>query len=255
MEPSQVARSVPVSAPTESEFALLDAAPIATCVYTPEGHCVYANVAWERLWSLPRAVALRYNILEDPVILAQGALPLVRRAFAGESVQLPIAEYDPAQHGLKAKPRSLRTHLAPYVSSRGNKYVVARIEDVTDGLSEQRTHAAVLDALAQMNIGIVLAEGGRITWANDAYERITGFCLAELTSPEFDGLSLFPSETSAARERRMLERTAGLRVEERRERELRRKDGAHILVELHTRTVARGPPPRTITLVRVLPPR
>ena len=240
---------VPTS--TDHEFALLDGAPLPTCVYDPEGHCIYANAAWEDLWSLPRAVALRHNILQDPLLADRRAQ--LRRSFAGERVELPTMRYDPAINGVRARPRAIRTHLAPFLSRHGKRYVVARFEDLTGAVDESRTHSAIMEALSEMGIGIVLREGERTTWANDAYEQLTGYCLAELVSPDFDPGQLFPADTAEARAQRNKERVAGLRTHERAERELLRKDGKVVRVEVTTRTTHVGPPPRLVRLVRAIP--
>jgi PAS domain S-box-containing protein len=77
--------------------ALFAQSPLSTVVYDGAGHVVAANAAFERLFGLrvsdlPRS----YTILADPQLAAQGVLPEVRRAFAGEAVVLPPVRYESA---------------------------------------------------------------------------------------------------------------------------------------------------------------
>lgn len=229
----------------EPDFELLEAAPLATSVYDPDGNCVYANAAWEELWGLPRAVALRQNIVHDAATAAAD-VPLIRRAFAGERTELPVAERRTPRGA-----RQIRTHLAPFQTARGT-HVIARFEDVTDRAQERSMRKAVLAALSDMGVGIVAFEGMRILWANDAYERITGYSLAELTSPTFSLARLSVTSSEDDIERRMAERAAGMHQETRRVAEIRRKDGTHVRVEVRSRTTERGPPPKLVGVVRVL---
>lgn len=232
------------------DLALLDAAVLPTRVYAPSGDCIYANEAWERLWGLPTVSALRYNILRDAGLDPQ-SLHEVRRAFAGERVELPVRTTDGMLGGPSGPSRMLRSYFAPFHAD-DRTLVIERIEDVTDRVKEQETHAALLRALADMSIGIFMSEGTRILWANSAYEAMTGWALAELTSPDFVPSFINPDDPPESIQRRMEERSIGLRREERYQQEILRKDGRRIKVEIRLTTLARGPPPRVVGVLRAI---
>jgi len=65
---------------------------------TLSGHVALGNAAYERHFEIRVADVPRdYSILADPQLEAAGLLPLVRRAYAGETVQLPPVRYDAAR--------------------------------------------------------------------------------------------------------------------------------------------------------------
>jgi PAS domain S-box-containing protein len=74
---------------------LVDQAPFSVQLLSPDGHTVRVNFAWEELWGITLAQIADYNILKDPQLEAKGIAPYLRRAFAGEAVQIPPILYDP----------------------------------------------------------------------------------------------------------------------------------------------------------------
>jgi len=76
--------------------ALFAQSPFSTVIYDPRGKPLAANAAFERMWGVTLAsVPPEYTVLEDPQLLAQGAIPTVRRAFErGETVISPPVRYD-----------------------------------------------------------------------------------------------------------------------------------------------------------------
>ena len=80
---------------TELSRALFEQSPLSTVIYDAEGHLLAINPAFQALWGVGLDTAPPgYSILEDPELERQGALPLIRRAFAGEAVTLPPVRYD-----------------------------------------------------------------------------------------------------------------------------------------------------------------
>ncbi|MBS0354497.1 MAG: response regulator [Proteobacteria bacterium] len=80
-----------------SEFRyriLADASPLAIQVFAPDGTVLRVNAAWEKLWLKPFSALKYYNVLKDPQLQEAGILPLLEKAFEGESVVLPEHEYD-----------------------------------------------------------------------------------------------------------------------------------------------------------------
>jgi len=82
-------------AETELSRALFEQSPLSTVIYDPQGHLLAVNPAFRALWGVGLDTAPPgYSILADPELERQGALPFIRRAFAGESVTLPPVRYD-----------------------------------------------------------------------------------------------------------------------------------------------------------------
>lgn len=74
---------------------LMEQAPFSVQVLAPDGRTVSVNRAWEDLWGLTLDKIQDYNVLTDPQLEGKGILPFLRRAFAGEVVELPLIAYDP----------------------------------------------------------------------------------------------------------------------------------------------------------------
>ena len=75
--------------------ALFDHSPFSTVLYDAAGHIVSANSAFERLFGVSLSeIPKSYSVLTDPELERGGHLPLVRQAFAGNVVMLPLVRYD-----------------------------------------------------------------------------------------------------------------------------------------------------------------
>jgi PAS domain S-box-containing protein len=95
-EITDLKRAQQALAESEERFrALMEQAPFSVQIFSPDGRTVGVNRAWEELWGVTPEQVADYNVLADPQLEAKGVLPLVRRAFAGEPVEIPAIEYDP----------------------------------------------------------------------------------------------------------------------------------------------------------------
>jgi len=80
---------------TRVAHALFEQSPLSTVIYDAEGRVLALNAAFEALWNVRlEDVPTDYSVLTDPELERQGALPAVRRAFAGETVTSPPVLYD-----------------------------------------------------------------------------------------------------------------------------------------------------------------
>lgn len=80
---------------SEARFrALMEQAPFSVQVFAPDGTTLQVNRAWQELWGVTVEDIGGYNVLEDPQLEAQGVLPYLRRAFAGEAASIPAILYD-----------------------------------------------------------------------------------------------------------------------------------------------------------------
>ena len=83
---------------SEARFrTLVEQSPVSTVVFDTDGYPLEANSAFTRLFgaTLPEP-RVGYNIFNDPQLEAAGLMPLIRRAFAGELIQLSATRYDAA---------------------------------------------------------------------------------------------------------------------------------------------------------------
>jgi PAS domain S-box-containing protein len=81
---------------SETRFrALMEQAPYSIQIFAPDGTTLDANRAWSELWGVTLDQIAGYNVLQDPQLERTGLLPLLRRAFDGEAVDLPATRYDP----------------------------------------------------------------------------------------------------------------------------------------------------------------
>ena len=118
--------------------------PFAIEILSPEGNIIKVNKAWMQLWNLnneeTQKVLANYNMLSDKQVRDKGILPLVRKAFNGESVILPPIKYSAdsvtKEAGLIAtKPRSpwIQCYLYAVKDGYGKiEYIVNTYVDLTD---------------------------------------------------------------------------------------------------------------------------
>lgn len=87
---------------TNSRFKLtFDQAPYSIQILSPDGRTIMVNKAFQTLMGLSDQfindyILKEYNMLQDPLLEASGVMPLIRRAFAGEIMELPEVYYNPA---------------------------------------------------------------------------------------------------------------------------------------------------------------
>jgi signal transduction histidine kinase len=111
--------------------------PFAIEILSSEGNIIKVNKAWMQLWNLneeeTQKVLTNYNMLSDKQVRDKGILPLVRKAFNGESVILPPIKYSAGL--IESKPRSPWIQCYLYAVKDGNgkiEYVVNTYVDLTD---------------------------------------------------------------------------------------------------------------------------
>ncbi|MES1172341.1 MAG: ATP-binding protein [Bacteroidota bacterium] len=130
-------------------------APVAFQIYQADGHCLLVNQAFRELFGSEPPP--EYNILEDDIAARQGFLPLIHRAFAGETIHVPAFWYDPRElktlHVTLGRRVAIETTLFPlFDAARAITHVAISFKDVT----------------AQMDLE---AERDRLKAANEAQVR------------------------------------------------------------------------------------
>ncbi|HTE45599.1 MAG TPA: PAS domain S-box protein [Gemmatimonadaceae bacterium] len=89
-------RAVEALAESQSRIrSLLDQSPVSTAIFDADGRPVESNPAYAKLWGRPAtAVAPGWTLFDDPVFASPQLGALVRRAFDGEHVTLPLLLYE-----------------------------------------------------------------------------------------------------------------------------------------------------------------
>jgi PAS domain S-box-containing protein len=180
----------PAAQPSEARFeALFEQAPFSMQLLAADGRTLRVNKAWESLWVPPGSdlkewVLREYNVLSDPQLERSGVAARLRRAFAGESVDLPAIRYDPAELGKVGAARWVRGYAHPVMSADGEVREVMLIhEDVGDRVAADEALRESEKRLKQLantipQLAWMANANGDIHWYNDRWYEYTG------TTPE-----------------------------------------------------------------------
>lgn len=133
---------------SQSRFeALFEQSPTSMQILASDGRTVQVNKAWRALWEAPGEKSLSdfvlygdYNVLTDPQLRAKGITPYLEHAFAGESVRIPAALYDPAELGKPGRPRWVTAIAHPIKDREGRvQEVMLMHEDITHQIEAERS--------------------------------------------------------------------------------------------------------------------
>ena len=168
MEPTAV-HALQSDARFETLFAQ---SPFSMQLLAADGRTLRVNRAWETLWQVTDADGVKawvlsgqYNVLEDPQLAAKGVTPLLRRAFAGETVPIPPIRYDPGELGRPGRARWVRATAHPLVDALGKVAEVMLIhEDVTEQVESER---ALLESEQRLRLATDAASIGIWDWDID----------------------------------------------------------------------------------------
>jgi PAS domain S-box-containing protein len=137
---------------SEARFqALFEQAPISMQLLAENGTTIQVNKAWRVLWETPDGSALgdyvlsgQYNVLTDPQLREKGITPYLEQAFAGESVKIPVANYDPGVLGKPGRTRWVTATAYPLKDGQERvQEVMLMHEDITEQVeAEQRLRAS-----------------------------------------------------------------------------------------------------------------
>jgi diguanylate cyclase (GGDEF)-like protein/PAS domain S-box-containing protein len=121
---------------SESRFrALAEQSPFGIQMLAPDGCTLMVNPAWEQLWGI-KPDLIDYNILEDQQLIDNGAMPYLKRGFAGEPTELPTIAYNPAASQVASGAqyeRWLRARIYPIKDGCGQvSEVILMHEDITE---------------------------------------------------------------------------------------------------------------------------
>lgn len=122
---------------TEQRFrSLVDQSPFSMQVLSPQGVTLQVNRAWEQLWGVKLDFIEGYNLLQDSQLREKGMMPYIEKGFAGEAVETPPINYNPAENTDIKGPennRWVRAYIYPIKDDSGAvREVVLAHEDVTE---------------------------------------------------------------------------------------------------------------------------
>jgi PAS domain S-box-containing protein len=163
--------------------ALFTQSPLSTVIYDPAGRLLAVNPAFERLWGATlQMVPADYCLLTDPQLEQQGALPYVRRAFAGEAVTMPAVQYDISRLSTDGGGRARWTqgHLYPVRDAAGTiTQMVLTHMDLTEqkegeaALREREERLRLAQRAARIGTFDWDVPSGRVAWTEEE-ERLFG---------------------------------------------------------------------------------
>lgn len=141
------ARLAGLSDPLDFLTGLFAHSPFGLQIYKADGHCLLVNQAFRDLFGTEPPP--EYNVLGDDIAEAQGILPLIRRAFAGETVHTPIIWYDPRDlkqvHVTEGRRVAISATFFPLFDATGAvSHVALLFKDVTTEVERQELVFGVL---------------------------------------------------------------------------------------------------------------
>jgi len=155
---------------SETQFReLVEQSPISIQVLTPDGRITMVNQAFKDLWGIAEdnlsEVLDKYNMLEDEEARRRGVMPLIEKAFQGETVTLPVIEYDAATAmealnvDTKASKVWLQARLYPVKNSGGEVVAVVDMEeDITNRKQAEQKVQQYQQRLRALASQLTLAE-------------------------------------------------------------------------------------------------
>jgi PAS domain S-box-containing protein len=112
---------------------IIEQSPISTQIFDTNGFVISANKAWENLWQAPADKIIgRYNAFNDEYLKDSEWMKLFKKAFKGETVNLPDLEYDPKESGEIGRKRIIKCVAFPIFNKDKIEMVVLTHQDITE---------------------------------------------------------------------------------------------------------------------------
>lgn len=128
---------------SENRFrTLVEQSPFSTQVLSPEGYTLKVNRAWKKMWGINGDILADFCILDDPQLVEKGVMPYIKKAFAGESAEIPDIVYNPAENLDAPGPendRWVRSFIYPVKDEAGEiEEVILMHEDTTERIKAEK---------------------------------------------------------------------------------------------------------------------
>lgn len=223
---------------------LFEQIPLSIQIFDKQGLTIKANNAWENLWHFPlNKVINKYNVLDDTYADKIGWLDYIRKAFNGETVIIPEMEYDPNLSGHYGRKRILRCLVFPIKYKEEISNIVIVHQDVTElkdyegKLTEAKENAEKSEQNFKKLLDLApdaFLQGdtnGNFIKVNNKAITLTGYSKEELLKMNMK--DIFTDSVLNRVSLRYDLLNQGLNVIN--ERDILRKDGALIQVEMNSR--------------------
>jgi PAS domain S-box-containing protein len=150
-------------------------APVSLQILAPDGRTLRVNKTWEALWQIHEGSELHafilsdYNVLADPQLVSSGIAGYLRRALAGESVEIPAIRYDVGRlDGGAAHARWVTARAHPIKDENG---AVLEVMLMHEDITERVTAESELRVREQRFRSLVMATS-QIVWTNTPDGRV-----------------------------------------------------------------------------------
>ncbi len=197
---------------SEARFrALFEQAPLMIHIFDPSGRTLMVNPTLTRTFGLPAEALRDYNIFDDPQMQEEGARDLLVRMFRGQVVRTPPLRHDAAISTGEGVARWVETLGFPVKDDAGAlREVVLMTQDITAAHEAQvalrRSEERFRTALEIETVGAIYFDlEGRLTDANDAFLRASGYNREDLEAGWLTVQGLSPPEMQGEVERTLAE--------------------------------------------------
>ncbi|PKQ60816.1 hypothetical protein BZG01_20335 [Labilibaculum manganireducens] len=171
---------------------LMEQSPFTVEVYDLNGLQISVNKAYEELWQFPKKITLfKFNILKSPQVRSSGMLNYIKRAYAGETLDIPDYQFKSeieAGSVYKSQSRWLRTRVYP-IKNEFEKvtHIVLVHRDITDqkeaqkALRKSESQFKTFVQRVPIPLSLVNITSGKIKYLNDRFFNTFGYTLEDIS--------------------------------------------------------------------------
>ncbi|HUQ85331.1 MAG TPA: PAS domain-containing sensor histidine kinase [Candidatus Limnocylindrales bacterium] len=175
---------------------IFEQSPISTQIFSPGGTLLKVNKAWVKLWGAKFEDVKGYNILKDKQLIDLKIMPLIKRAFNGEVLDLPPVKYEPNKTINDVSKIQFRWTKALIYPIKDSKERIQKVVLVHEDITEQKLNEQKLieseerfRALIEKSTDAVqlVSPTGEILFTSESIKNVLGY-----TPEELKGLGVAP---------------------------------------------------------------